>query len=702
MNLPHKIRIVGALLVTLGLTGAPAARALEDATAFGFNNMRAAGTRPLLVILVQDPGMPRLAHDASYYDRLIFGPLGGGRPEDRSVIGYYAEVSNGNFLWTRAGVVGPLTIEFSSRDEGQMRSTAVKQAGEVGGVDYARFDRNGDGAVTPDELGVLVIIQWPVAQTSFHTVSVGGKSVRVGVSGVGDRPNLNILCHELSHQLGTLDLYGRWGVDCLNSGLTLMSCILGGADEVRSVHLDAWHKMQLGWVQPRIRDIRTPGFELLEAPQVASRQGLSNESPILLYDPARGTSEFFLLEYRSRTARGGSYDADVGSTGLAIWQVRQDSAKQPAMTSSEADPSAQILAMFNRGAPSWVQGGGTLYTESHGAIALKWLDNSGTGVRLKAGSPSADGALLSVTWARPGQSVDWGPSVSYDRGLNPAVAYRFPNAVEVHQGGPGVGPLWYHVGNGKGQTIQWGQSIPYDNGLNPAVALDGTRVVEVHQGAADVGTLWYHVGTVRPDLTIKWGPSIAYDSGLNPAIAMSGTQIVEVHQAGSGVGPLWSRVGTLSATEPTIQWGPSVAYDTGLNPAVAMLGDRVIEVHQAGLGVSPLWSRVGATNGRSIQWGAASQYDIGLNPAVSADLGQVIEVHQGQQGAGPLWYHLGVIDSPTLAMRWEPSLPYDTGLNPAVAATAAGLSWIVLDVHQAEPGVGPLWHHLGTVFTTPR
>jgi len=175
MNLLHKIRIVGALLVALGLTGAPAARALEDATAFGFNNMRAAGTRPLLVILVQDPGMPRLAHDASYYDRLIFGPLGGGRPEDRSVIGYYAEVSNGNFLWTRAGVVGPLSMDLSRATGGTLRSIGVQAAGEAGGFDYSRLDRNRNGTVAADELGVLVISNRGGAPRQGSTRSTSGE-----------------------------------------------------------------------------------------------------------------------------------------------------------------------------------------------------------------------------------------------------------------------------------------------------------------------------------------------------------------------------------------------------------------------------------------------------------------------------------------------------------------------------------------------
>jgi M6 family metalloprotease-like protein len=411
MTLLHKIRIAGVLLVALGLIGAPAARALEDATAFGFNNMRAAGTRPLLVVLLQDSTLGNLAHDAAFYDRLVFGPVAGGDPGAASVLAYFAEVSNGNFIWTRAGVVGPLSMDLSRATGGTLRSIGVQAAGEAGGFDYSRLDRNRNGTVAADELGVLVISNRGGAQTGFHTVNVRGMTVSVEVTDSGDRPDLMTTCHELTHQLGAIDLYGRWNKnppgqppasDCLNAGITLMSCTGGTFDGRQSVHLDAWHKMQLGWARPQVRDLRAGGTASLVAQQIPPIRAPGDKGPLLLYDPARGTREFFLLEYRTRT-RGG-YDANVASTGLAIWHVVQDGNKQPILIPSADDPNAKVYALFNRGAPNWVRAGSTLYNASHGVIRMRWLDGSDSGIRLEVGASSNDGTLLPVKWS-PGPGV---------------------------------------------------------------------------------------------------------------------------------------------------------------------------------------------------------------------------------------------------------------------------------------------------------
>src|SRR5882672_3000507 len=82
----------------------------------------------------------------------------------------------------------------------------------------------------------------------------------------GDTPSLFLVSHELSHFLGTLDLYGRWGTtDNLSFACTLMGSPVGGIDGRQSLHLDPWHKLQLGWAQPRIRSITTSGSETLVA-----------------------------------------------------------------------------------------------------------------------------------------------------------------------------------------------------------------------------------------------------------------------------------------------------------------------------------------------------------------------------------------------------------------------------------------------------
>jgi hypothetical protein len=161
-------------------------------------------------------------------------------------------------------------------------------------------------------------------------------------------------------------------------------------------------------------------------------------------------------------------------------------------------------------------------------------------------------------WYRVGQvnasskTIEWGNSVQYDKsGMNPSVAMSGSTVVEVHNGIAGVGPLWYRAGkvNTSSKTIQWENSVRYDNGLNPTVAItlsNGLALVEVHNGGYGAGPLWYHVGyfTVAG---IHWGASAQYDnSGMNPCVAGGAYgEVVEVHDGVDGAGPLWYRVAYL-------------------------------------------------------------------------------------------------------------------------------------------------------------
>jgi hypothetical protein len=166
-------------------------------------------------------------------------------------------------------------------------------------------------------------------------------------------------------------------------------------------------------------------------------------------------------------------------------------------------------------------------------------------------------------WMRIGQvdtasnTIKWGNNNNafrYDNGMNPSVAIYGSNVVEVHNGTAGVGPLWYRVGqfNISNNTIQWGNNnnaFQYDNGLNPTVAFwHGLAPVEVHNGGYGVCPLWYHVGYFTVAGTINWGASAQYDNGMNPCVAASPRSgvAVEVHDGVAGAGPLWYRVAYLS------------------------------------------------------------------------------------------------------------------------------------------------------------
>lgn len=144
-------------------------------------------------------------------------------------------------------------------------------------------------------------------------------------------------CHEMAHLLGALDFYGIWSaLQDLNRLLSLMSVTDGG-----KIHLDAWHKLQFGWSEPRIFPLNSGGTATLNAAQL----GVTN-APIILYDTNRGPSEYFLLEYRATNVTslgGGGFDAGVNGDGLLIWHVLHGGDKHPKLLADVAWPNAERL-----------------------------------------------------------------------------------------------------------------------------------------------------------------------------------------------------------------------------------------------------------------------------------------------------------------------------------------------------------------------
>ena len=152
---------------------------------------------------------------------------------------------------------------------------------------------------------------------------------------VDDTP-LNVVNHEIVHVLEgshSRDIYGPGGI--LSDKFTIMA----GGREI--THPDAWHKLQLAWCEPRIHSLRESGLLTLPAAQLMRSNG-----PVILYDPAdtqRNSTEFFILEYRTRatSTAGRGYDWEVGDNGLVIWHVRQNSNRDPVEYTQTYYPNAE-------------------------------------------------------------------------------------------------------------------------------------------------------------------------------------------------------------------------------------------------------------------------------------------------------------------------------------------------------------------------
>ncbi len=305
---------------------------------FGYGRAVIEGDRPLLLIMVDFPRLTfRAPHTSSYYSRILFGP------DEPNVSSYFRDVSNGRFTFHPAGpgVIGPVTIRFGLGTANSGRQ-AIAAAAEDGLFDFRAYDVNPrDGVVSRRELAIELVTAAPLNVVGGQTSDLVGclfallpTCLDASVSSVDEGSFMDNFAHELVHQIGAgveEDLYGsdlgNGGSVCHSSFATLMSCTLRAEPATLTAalnpyHLDPWHKIQFGWIRPRIEPISNTGScGILDAQQFDSVEG--NLRPIIFYDPAVGTSRYFIAEFRTPSSSiGPGYDASVADTGVAIWSIR--------------------------------------------------------------------------------------------------------------------------------------------------------------------------------------------------------------------------------------------------------------------------------------------------------------------------------------------------------------------------------------------
>jgi M6 family metalloprotease-like protein len=172
-------------------------------------------------------------------------------------------------------------------------------------VDFASFDRNGNGSLerfelllntleaNPAPVGTGSGIARGVASLTLDGVGFGSQTVATD----GTHTALGTIIHENGHAaLDTLDLY-RFGIGSMDFAAT------GGAPS-------AWQKLHWGWIEPTV--VVRDGFYDIPLAYYGG-------PAFLLYDPDRGPEDYFLVENRRRIA--GTYDSNVADDGLAIYRV---------------------------------------------------------------------------------------------------------------------------------------------------------------------------------------------------------------------------------------------------------------------------------------------------------------------------------------------------------------------------------------------
>jgi len=369
----------------------PALHAAVTLADFGYQNMKVNGVlaagpgpRPLVVILVNFAGYPRITNSPSFFADLIFNAS-----RYPSFNGYFQAVSNGRFSYSNAGVIGPLNLSAAETEinwagnDTLYCSNIIYKAMISSPTSFGNYDANHDGHVTRDELAILIISQdnlWggryvgSVKPAGFAFDCGGANGGLVSVVSSPTQPNQNgslipfaTLLEETEEMLGIIDIYG-YDAYCLSPGLSPQSC---NYSPTNIYYLDPFNRLQMGWCEPRIRSLTAGGIETIPAAQVGA-----SDAPIILYDPARGTSEFFILEYRTQTSHVGSgYDANVATNGLAVWHVELDANHNVALVPT-LNPTNVEPAVWNEGPPTFQRGTSTLWGSDATSPVMNWLNGA--------------------------------------------------------------------------------------------------------------------------------------------------------------------------------------------------------------------------------------------------------------------------------------------------------------------------------------
>jgi len=369
--------------------------------------------RPVLVIYAQfnDVTFPS-AFDAAAVANRFFGPF-------PSVANYYANDSFGRLILSPAtetnttnngavndGVVS-VTIAsnkatFTALSAGAQNKQLLQAADPF--VNFAAFDTNGNGALTDDEIVIEHLQAAPVpigpgcgATRGVDPVSLDGKNMNLSVAMDGIDTNLMTIIHETGHvSLHTRDLYG-FGVGSLD--LSGPTCGPGDALLFRT---SAWQKMHVGWIAPTV--VVKDGYYSVDRAD-------SSGAAFILYDPSKGTDDYFIVENRQRTAA--TYDQSASDSGLVIWRI------DDAQYNSGSESIRPIDIMRPDGTTNAGCGSGGCYGGSNGdawnpsdgttpqrTMARTWRDGTAANVAVRAIGPSGNAIRAYFDVRGPGVLVD--------------------------------------------------------------------------------------------------------------------------------------------------------------------------------------------------------------------------------------------------------------------------------------------------------
>jgi M6 family metalloprotease-like protein len=161
---------------------------------------------------------------------------------------------------------------------------------------------------------------WSITYAQSSVISSAGLGFDSGMvapetESSGITSPLGVMCHEFGHELGLPDLYNTvfFGGSSVVGDWDLMDSGPYGSNGGNPSHMGAWMKYTLGWATPQTITTRTNATINLTA---------TNANGMLRIPIQNGSAqEYFLVEYRSKTAPGATYDKDIPGTGLVVWHI---------------------------------------------------------------------------------------------------------------------------------------------------------------------------------------------------------------------------------------------------------------------------------------------------------------------------------------------------------------------------------------------
>jgi M6 family metalloprotease-like protein len=349
----------------------------------------AKNSRKVLVVYVVFKDLPAPpSRDAAYYAKLFFGPGFG------SVSDYFSKNSFGAISFTPAPETsgaandGVVTVELPSwksywaETVEQRGRDAVAAADPY--VDYSQFDRNHDGKLTNDEFILVNVVAHPTLDCG-GTRGIAAGSPLDGMdlsthseSGGVTATNPITFAHEISHQAFDITDF-----DYFEGSFDLHGATCGVPDDAFWSY-DSWKKLHFGWIKPRI--VVKDGYYDI------GRWDTTGQA-YLLYDPAKGTADYYLVENRERLP---GYDNAVSDSGLVIWRVAEHGYPTP-------PPYAIVPPVASSPGSAWNPDDPTTPQRT---MSLPWRDGSPSNVAVRAIHGAGDPMRAYLDVRGPGILVD--------------------------------------------------------------------------------------------------------------------------------------------------------------------------------------------------------------------------------------------------------------------------------------------------------